>query len=245
MTEPTDATDNLIKTILAANGRVLPVDLGSMDEAEREAALRAYFETHREAQPLHFEGSSLVAGPEPSESLSDIDQLLGGYTGVSAEAKPSDSDETSAGPSAAGRPTRDVTVAATRGPKNVRQATPLPKPRRETPSAAKKEMPKTSKLYLIWWAPSVLVPVLGGVVAWIFLRRKHERAARAMLGLGLATAMIGSLLFARYAAQIAGFVSGDSRGRVIKLPPTKAVEPGAPSGSSTDSGASGGSSGRQ
>lgn len=75
-----------------------------------------------------------------------------------------------------------------------------------------------SRIWLLWWIVVVLVPLLGGVAAWFALRRTHQRVSRTMLGVGIAVGMLGSLLFLRYAADIAGYVTGATRNTVIPPP---------------------------
>jgi hypothetical protein len=255
--DPADA-DNLIELTLVLDGRALPKDLDPLPESERTAALRGYFDRHHERQPLHFEGDALVAGAGDAEETTDtsevadsdgqpgqqseVDLLLGGYEGVSAEAQMAASVapvipvmKPSHTPVARSAKAREKA----KSPGSSLRRGPL------RPAPADKSEPLKLRAWMVWWVPSVLVPVVGGVVAWLFLRHKHVRAARAMLGIALAMAMIGSLLFLRYATEIAGYVSGDSRGTVIKLPAKPTGGNGGAPSSTAAPGSSGGASGKQ
>jgi hypothetical protein len=221
--------DSLIKSVLSLRGRVQPADLGALDEAEREQAIRAYFDAHHDAEALRFEGDTLVAEAKDAGDT-EIDQLLGGYEGV---------EDVEALPQAA--VTTFEEAGGIRGEAENRTAARPSIKEQGIPDASSPTDGDTSlksRLWLLWWAPSVLVPLIGGSLAWLLLRHEHEKAARAMLGVGLATGMIGSLLFLKYAAEIAGFVQGTSRGQVIKMPP--ASSNGAhPAGSTTAPGGAG------
>lgn len=224
MTHPADVTDNLIAATLLRYGRVREEDLVGVDESERTAALAAYFDRHRNTSPLHFVGSDLVAGDAPAPVApmnagppADIDLLLEGYEG--GEVGPDDhAVRDSLSPLAApGVPFPDgavdsgsaspVSAPAAIGGKSV----PAGK------SASGSATPR-SLAWLTWWAPVILLPLLGGIAAWFVLRHKHEQAARVMLGVGIGIGMLGAVLFLRYAGDIAGFVTGASRGTVITLP---------------------------
>jgi hypothetical protein len=202
VTHSADVIDNLIAATLMQHGRVRPTDLVGVEESERATALSAYFERHDGASSLHFEGSELVTGavavtggPAGAESPSDVDLLLEGYDG---------------GDVAPAAPVRDDLATQAQAPigESVKRAEVV------VPDDA----PPQSRVWLAWWAPVILVPLFGGIAAWFVLRHKHDRMARIMLGVGIGAGMLGSVLFLRYAGDIAGFASGASRGTVITLP---------------------------
>jgi hypothetical protein len=100
-------------------------------------------------------------------------------------------------------------------------------PRSVEPKATPRE-PFAWGRWMLWWVPTLAVPALGGLAAWLALRSTRARAARAMLMTGLLVGALAGVLFAVYATQIAGFVTGATRSTVIILPPKDA-----PSGTTT------------
>jgi hypothetical protein len=224
VTHAADVTDNLIAATLLRHGRVREADLVGVDESARTAALAAYFDRHHDASPLHFEGGDLVTGAAPAPGApmdagppADIDLLLEGYEG--GEAVP---DEQTLRDSLS--PHAPTGYPSPGGAGDSRPASPPSAPAAidggsapRGKSASDGAAPR-SHAWLAWWAPVILLPLLGGIAAWFVLRDKHEQAARAMLGVGIGIGMLGAVLFLRYAGDIAGFVSGASRGTVITLP---------------------------
>jgi cytochrome bd-type quinol oxidase subunit 1 len=73
---------------------------------------------------------------------------------------------------------------------------------------------------MLWWVPTLLLPLVGGVMAWLGLRNTRFRQARIMLGVGLAIGVIASMVFASYSYQIAAYLTGASRETVITQPST-------------------------
>jgi len=250
-----DKTDSYIAMVLSMSGRVRPADLQMVAEDARSEALQAYFERHREVADLHFSGDELVAGTEPTQASaaasptsapaahrasevaapspesapvtptdltesgeSAIDLLLGDFDGSAERAVEFASPPTSREPVA--------TSAATRS------AAPAP--------AAKKVPQAKGRLWMLWWIPTVLVPLLGGLGAWFFLRERRPVQARIMLGVGIGLGMLGSIMFLRYAEQIATLTMRATAPSVIELPSTpppssasSAPAPGESSGTSS------------
>lgn len=225
MTQFADETDRFIAGTLTSRGRVSPSDLTSVAEEDREGALRAFFERYAPRTPIHFEGSALVFGPPPAPpatpaaaELSDVERLLEGYDGVSG-ARPdpeqvfSMRESASISPSSAtGAGMAAAPAQGKSGPPPAIAASPLVR--------AIKLPPKGSRAWLAWWAAALFVPLVGGLAAWYVLRHRHEHtiAARVMLGIGVVTGVLASLLFLRYASDIAGVLTGAARDTVIEVP---------------------------
>ena len=70
----------------------------------------------------------------------------------------------------------------------------------------------------MWWIPTLLLPLIGGIAAWFFLRNKREFAARAMLGTALVLGVIVSVMWLRYAEQLGAIQAQRSVNTVIVLP---------------------------
>ena len=221
-----DKTDSYISMVLGLNGRVRPADLQSIPEDARHSALNAYLEAHAAEMELHIVGDELVAGalpdpdapaplrpapsgpthPEPSattppadltaDGQSAIDLLLGDYDGVApTPVVPAPMPEA-------------LGDSATSGvaPVAFGQGAPQPAARSNAPSvAAPPASPhvKGSFGWILWWIPTLALPLIGGAAAWFFLRRKREFAARAMLTVGLIIGLFASVMWLRYAEQIA------------------------------------------
>lgn len=226
MTHPADVTDNLIAATLLRHGRVREADLIGVDEPERTAALAAYFDRHRTMSPLHFEGGDLVTGEAPvpdapvsASALADIDLLLEGYEG--GEVAPVDpallDSLASRGPEGPSSVGGAVAVDSRMASASSAPTTRVGGSGLGTGPTSDGSTPR-SHVWLAWWAPVILLPLLGGIAAWFVLRHKHEQTARVMLSVGIGLGMLGAVLFLRYAGDIAGFVSGASRGTVITLP---------------------------
>jgi hypothetical protein len=247
MTISSQKADSFISTVLGISGRVRAVDLGVIPEAERGAALRDYFERHSDETPLYMTGDGeLMAGFPPAEGALaarpsdapleasdtgidpvELDLLLGDYDAeTSVEVEPAarvENDEAdSLGP------------LAQAGDAN-------PAPPRGLPSSPKPSTVEDgSRIWMLWWVPTLLVPLLGGVAAWTALRDKRLHAAQFMFAVGLIAGMIASVLFLRFAEPIAGFVTGATRDTVITLPSTTATStPGGVESSGSPSGTNG------
>lgn len=237
MAKSAGKTDSYISMVLSLNGRVRPVDLQALTEDARGVALRTFFEAHSGEMELHFAGDDLVLGPEPeyaepaedsapsaapaepvsagSERQADLtesgesalDLLLGDYDGAGQGAGAS---------YVAPALTASVTDAAGTTGFAAAGAAETPGPTPAGPSA--RVAADSSRTWLLWWIPTVLVPLLGGAAAWFALRRKRQTVARAMLTVGLALGVIASVLFFRYAEQIAVVTLRASTPEVIVLP---------------------------
>jgi hypothetical protein len=227
VTHPADVIDNLIAATLLRHGRVREVDLVGVEGSERAVVLAAYFDRHRTVSPLHFEGGDLVSGeasapaaPTNAGSLSDIDLLLEGYEGGGVVPDDQALRESWSSQAVSESVSTDGAVSADSRPAPLRPALDAVGVRgsRRGKAAAPDGSPRQSRAWLAWWAPVILLPLLGGIAAWFVLRHKHERVARVMLTIGIGIGMLGAVLFLRYAGDIAGFVSGASRGTVITLP---------------------------
>lgn len=147
-----------------------------------------------------FTGDELHAGAQ----LDDLDRLLGGFEGSSAQE-----------------------VAAARRT----QPAPSALPGSNAPSQA--EPPDMSRAWMLWWAPTILVPLVGGVVAWFALRNKRQQAARAMFVTALIMGALASVLFLRFAPEIAVFTNTLNSNTKVTLPATTANTPDSNGGSGT------------
>jgi hypothetical protein len=226
VTHSADVIDNLIAATLLQHGRVREADLVGVEESQRAAELAAYSDRHRSVSPLHFEGADLVSGEAPApgasanpESPADVDLLLEGYEGGDVLLD----DQALRDSPSSQAPSRSLPDGA--APADSRSASPQSAPAviggglaPGGKSAVSRSSQPQSRAWLAWWAPVVLLPLLGGIAAWFVLRHKHEQVARVMLSVGIGIGMLGAVLFLRYAGDIAGYVSGASRGTVITLP---------------------------
>ena len=160
------------------------------------------------------------AQPGQPDAATSVDALLGGYEGVD----PSDTaiDELLGG--YAGVSPAEVAASRAATAARHRLAPPTTPVRGAVPLRAAAE-PKGFRPWMLWWIPTVLIPLLGGGIAWMVLRDRRPREASIMAGVGLATGLIASLLFARYAYQIALWVTGVSRDTLIVQPPTTSPSP--------------------
>jgi hypothetical protein len=222
VTHSADVIDNLIAATLLQHGRVREADLVGVEESERTAVLVAYFDRHRDVSPLYFEGAVLVSGEASAsnastnvESLADVDLLLEGYEGGDAVSDDRALRDSLSSQVPSGFLSTDGATAVDSGSPSARSA---PAATGRGSASRDKGSPPQSRAWLAWWAPVVLLPLLGGIAAWFVLRHKHEQVARVMLGVGIGIGMLGAVLFLRYAGDIAGYVSGASRGTVITLP---------------------------
>jgi hypothetical protein len=224
VTLPADVIDNLIAATLLQRGRVSGADLVGVDEAERGSALLSYYERHGGASALRLEGGDLVSGPPVTapptllggDSLSDVDRLLEGYEGADVAAEPSPANPSSTPLEPA---TSRNTADSGRAPRQIDARPGVPGvPGHQAETVETSSRSRARHAWLAWWLPVILIPLVGGIAAWFVLRRKHELAAKIMLGVGIGIGMLGSVLFLRYADDIAGFASGASRGTVITLP---------------------------
>jgi hypothetical protein len=246
----TDKTDSYISMVLGLNGRVRPADLQSIAAESRAQALSTFLEAHGAEMELHLAGDELVAGPPPdpdapvaasapaasapaapaepsrpadltADGQSAIDLLLGDYDGVPQ-----------AGPEPIADPALDPPLAPGAGMQASSAATPPPTRLGTTGGAsvpAADETPRdTARAWMLWWIPTLLLPLVGGSAAWLFLRRKRAFAARAMLTTALVLGLVVSVVWLRYAEQIAAVANQRAADSVIVLPAK-----GAPDASST------------
>ena len=221
-----DKTDSFISMVLGLNGRVRPADLQSIPEDARHSALNAYLEAHAAETELHLVGDELVAGaladpdapaplrpapsapahPEPTattppadltaDGQSAIDLLLGDYDGVAP---------TPVAPAPVLEPVGDSATAGV-VPVAFGQGAPQRAARSNAssvPASPAAPHVKGSFGWILWWIPTLALPLIGGAAAWFFLRRKREFAARAMLTVGLIIGLFASVIWLRYAEQIA------------------------------------------
>jgi hypothetical protein len=144
--------------------------------------------------------------------LAELDELLGDYTGLPAE-------EVGRQRAEQARQAREAERAAASAPK-LTASTPVT------------EL-DTSRTWMLWWIPTVLVPLLGGVLAWFVLRDRRYRAARAMFVVGIGIGMITSVVFLRFAPQIAVFTNGLSSNTKVTAPASTTKNPGGDTGSGT------------
>jgi hypothetical protein len=175
---------------------------------------------------LHLVGDELVAGalPDPAVSAapllatsapahdgptattppadltadghSAIDLLLGDYDGVAPQPAilaPASEPLGDSGPAG---------VAPMAFGEGVSQAA-APRKASNDPATPAAPHVKGSFGWILWWIPTLALPLIGGVAAWFFLRRKREFAARAMLTVGLIIGLFASVMWLRYAERIA------------------------------------------
>lgn len=224
MTQFADETDRFIAGALTSRGRVLPSDLTSVAEPDREGVLRAFFERYAPRTPIHFEGRALVFGPAPAPAsspaaaeLSDVERLLQGYDGV-VGVRPDPEPVFTTRTSAPASPVASRDSAAAHAPQRAGKSRRSPSAALSAAAQAFKLPPKGSRAWLWWWVPTLLVPLAGGLTAWFVLRSKHPVAVRFMMGVGIVIGLVASLLFLRYATDIAGLVTGATRDTVITVP---------------------------
>jgi hypothetical protein len=201
-------TDSFIAMVLSVNGRVRSEDLTSIPDAERESLLQAYSHAHPELA-LHFEGTTLIAGPAAVEQsygapmpmpmpVSQAPQPAvpepGGTAQADMPAEPSSiqAEEFIAPlPSAAGSPATPGQGAGIPEPDGAAFFVPPPP---ETPAPAPAvETVTPEKVSFVWWLLAVLVPVLGGLVSWLVVKGKNAKQATAML---LTSLIIGAVMIA-------------------------------------------------
>ena len=160
------------------------------------------------------------AQPGQPDAATSVDALLGGYEGVDPSATAIDELLGAY----VGVTPAEVAAARAATAAQHRPAPATAPARGIAPLRADPE-PKGFALWMLWWIPTALIPLLGGGVAWMVLRDRRPREASIMAGVGLATGLIASLLFARYAYQIALWVTGVSRDTLIVQPPTTSPSP--------------------
>jgi hypothetical protein len=157
----------------------------------------------------------------------DIDELLGDYEGFEQseakriaearanEARAASKREVSAHEQADGASSGSGRKRAKRatGPTGGGTAKKLPKPAREWVRPG---------LWMLWLIPALMVPLAGGALGWAILKRRRPREAQLVFALGLASGVVASIVFVRYATQIAAFTTGVSRDSVKVLPSSTA-----------------------
>jgi hypothetical protein len=176
------------------------------------------------AEPLH-------PADLTSDGQSAIDLLLGDYDGVPLvvpEPTPDPAIESAYLPGAgASMPSGATPSPAHVGPLRAAAATPPD----DTPR-------DTARAWMLWWIPTLLLPLVGGSAAWLVLRRKRAFAARAMLTAALVLGLVISVVWLRYAEQIAAIANQRAADAVIVLPakaaPDAASTPADASGTPSD-----------
>ena len=233
--------------VLSVNGRVRPVDLASVPEAEREAALRQYAETHAATQELHFEGEALVVGAAPVVPA-----------GMPATAP----TPTAIAPDAAGRPAASSAVAAAATDAALAELGLAPAPDAPAPDAPAPAVPASPPdapalaappsgaatvppraatapaapaltladaetlaydrpLPWTYWLLPVLLTWVGGLIAWFATRARAPRQARRFLITGIVlTFVYGAVLFAVFGVSLGALYNSSVFNR--KLPPVPA-----------------------
>jgi hypothetical protein len=223
-----DKTDSYIAMVLELNGRVRPADLQAIGEESRAAALRAFAQEHGSERELHLAGEELVAGPPPDPLAAPVPPMV---TQVFAPSQTRADHAESAGPAdltADGESAIDLLLGDYDGvppvvlaPAAIAPSAPpvAPAVSDAAPEDAAPEAPRdTSRRWMLWWIPTLLLPVVGGAAAWFFLNRKRQFAARAMLTVGLVLGMLLSVAWLRYAEQIAAVTDQRAADKVIVLP---------------------------
>ena len=165
-------------------------------------------------------GALDAAAPTASAGVaaSDLDLLLGGYEGAPAR---DDTMGPSIEPVGGHAPSMSDDGSAR---ERVRGSSPTP-----AASQASTSESAASRTWLLWWVPTLVVPLLGGAAAWFALRDKRARAARVMLAVGIVAGMIASVLFVRYAEPLAVSLNSNTK---ITMPSTTA-KPDAPGAGQT------------
>ena len=259
MTRVSDRSDSFISMVLSLNGRVRPADLHSIPGSERADALRAYLERHEGETALHIVGDELVAGDAAAAADAPVTAAIAPAAPIASAAPstPTIPAETPTGIGAGdldlllggydGRSDRDIgeapNPAAAAQPSHANRDNDLSSPTAALATAGSTRMvppaadETSSRRWLLWWLPTLILPLVGGAAAWFALRNSRIRAARAMLAVGIAIGMVASVLFLRYAEPLAINLNTNTK---ITLPSTKAKPDSAGAGhtpgSGTDSG---------
>jgi hypothetical protein len=174
-------------------------ELISKERALPESASRT---PEPEAAPPDSSAASGPTATAPTAIDAEIDALLGGYQGL---------DEREAE-----RVARDRAAAAD-------EAAARTAPRGQAAGARVSQRPPLRlESWMLWCIPALLVPILGGVLGWAVVKRRDPRAARVIFALGLASGVVASVLFVRYATDLARFTTSLSNDTVIVQPSSTA-----------------------
>ncbi|MDR3686420.1 MAG: hypothetical protein P4L93_05655 [Coriobacteriia bacterium] len=242
MTTNADKTDSYISMVLGLNGRVRPADLQTLPEDARQAALSAYLEAHAAEKELCLVRGELVAGAAPDPGLlappplavsasapsapsaisqpadltadgrSAIDLLLGDYDGVApTAAAPERASQPPVGPPPASAARLSAGQSGPNAPVTPADDSDIA----ERPAVPRE---KRSYVWLLWWIPTLALPLVGGGAAWFFLRRKRVFAARAMLAAGIATGLFLSVVWLNNAERLAAINDQRNATAVIVIP---------------------------
>ena len=204
MADLTRRNESFITTVLSINGRVRPVDLHSVAEQDRAAVIRAYLDAHAGEMMLHMQGEDLVLGGAP---------VVQAPFPVPPAPVPRVADLSEA---SAPSPTEDLGAAQpvpAFEPASPNVAEPTP---HEFDILAPQEVPQEAQLEafgaaltvervsIVWWLLAIVLPVVGGLAAWLAVKGKDARQALGMLitsvvvgvvAAGLLYVFAGPLLF--------------------------------------------------
>jgi hypothetical protein len=125
----------------------------------------------------------------------ELDDLLGGYEGTTAEANDQQAAEVELAEQLTPRP---AVVGA--------PSAPLPGIEAKAVS---------SKRWLLWWIPSILLPPFGGVAAWFALRTFRREEAAVMFWVSLAIGFVATMALMIYAEPLAKLMTGTNANTVI------------------------------
>jgi hypothetical protein len=244
--------DSFISMVLDINGRVRPADLHGVPEPERETSIAAFFERHAGEIELHFDGDALVKGPaplavaaaQPPAGLPDEPAapnqpagpdapVVEHHLGASEEELALVGDAIEPSPVA---PLIEYGVRAETAPAPSSSSSSGRKSPPERPKAVRAVF--RPALWMLWWVPTIVVPAVGGFLAWIANRRQRAATAQAMLIVGLLIGVLATIAFVANVEPLAAWYMHNLEKQVIQLPPSTS-----PGSSSASQGAAPGSEG--
>jgi len=136
----------------------------------------------------------------------ELDELLGDYAGQQpGEAAPVDTTPAPGPAKTSGSAVAAARSEAARRPFSA--ATPAPGI-------------DVGQLATWWWLPTLLIPMLGGMAAYYVLRDKRPLAAHVLFSVGLAIAVVASILFVAHARDLAAWTNSLQNPAVIVQPST-------------------------
>jgi hypothetical protein len=203
---------NFISLVLSVSGRVRPIDLHAIPEADRATALQSYYQANAAATPLHFEGEDLVKGPGAGSAPVPVTgPQPAAVADLPAEPFVSDYGPATdvAAPAAEFAPAADAIGAADPAapapdapapPDGDFFAIPPTAPPTDVPNAewtpdvpvGEPQFP-ADKVSFLWWLLPVFFTWLGGLIAFLLLRKKNPKAAKTMLITGIVLTVVFAL----------------------------------------------------
>jgi len=202
---------NFISLVLSVSGRVRPIDLHAIPEADRANALQTFYQENAATMPLHFDGTDLVKGPGSGSApapapapqpapLADVpaEPFVSDYglaSDVAAPAAEFASPADSAIPSDFAAPAPDAPTP----PSGDLFEIPPPPPAEASNADWGTDVPvgepqfPAEKVSFLWWLLPVFFTWLGGLIAFFLLRKKNPKAAKAMLITGIVITVVFAL----------------------------------------------------